>query len=69
MEHIIELKEREVKEIHLALLYASDFNHGTSGHLAYCTIAALAYEVGFFLNEDGTLNVPDAVRIEESKHA
>lgn len=31
--------EREAKEINFALMYASAFNHGTSGHMEYTVIA------------------------------
>lgn len=34
--------ERQRKEISLAEVYATDFNHGTTGHNAYILIARLA---------------------------
>lgn len=65
MKHTLELTKREISEIHLALIYSMDFNHGTSGHLGYTTLAALAWEIGFFIQEDGSLFAPDTVVVTD----
>ena len=36
------LTERQIKETEFAIHYAANYGHGTSGHLGYMTIAALA---------------------------
>lgn len=36
------LSEREILEIHLAIVYASHFHHGTTGHNQLMIIAKLA---------------------------
>ena len=40
------LSEREIQEVRFAMTYYHDFNHGTSGHLAYTVIAKLAEKLG-----------------------
>lgn len=37
-----ELEPRQLQEVRLAIAYVRDFAHGTSGDLAYRTIARLA---------------------------
>jgi hypothetical protein len=37
-----DLQERNRKEVELAQMYENRFNHGTSGHLAYTTMAIMA---------------------------
>ncbi len=37
------LTEREQQEVYLANTYVADFNHGTSGHLAYTVIDKLSH--------------------------
>lgn len=37
-----QLDIRQRKEVELAQLYVGQYNHGTSGHLAYITLARLA---------------------------
>lgn len=41
----LELTERELNEISLALVYEELYNHGTSGHMAYVVIAKLARHI------------------------
>lgn len=36
------LTDRQVKEINFSINYVANYGHGTSGHLGYTTIAALA---------------------------
>jgi hypothetical protein len=36
------LEHRQMQEIEFARVYATKFNHGTSGHMAYMIIAKLA---------------------------
>lgn len=45
----MELTERELKEIQLALYYESDLAHGTDGHNRIILLAKLARHVGFEL--------------------
>lgn len=37
-----ELDERQLKELKLAIIYAEDFHHGTTGHNQLMLIAKLA---------------------------
>jgi hypothetical protein len=44
---VLELTERELKEIKHALFYVNDCNHGTTGHNQLVLIAKLAWHLGF----------------------
>lgn len=43
----MELTERELKEVRLALFYESECNHGTAGHNRLLLIAKLARALGY----------------------
>lgn len=45
-------EERMRKHIQFALKYADDFNHGAPGHLDLLTIATLARQLSFALDEE-----------------
>ena len=49
---VLELTERELKEIKHALFYVNDCNHGTVGHNQLGLIANLATHLGFSLEID-----------------
>lgn len=51
--------QRELKEIHLALAYATpQFSHGTDGHNRLLLLARMARLAGFTLSEAGDLALP-----------
>lgn len=45
-------EERMRKHIQFALKYADDFNHGAPGHLDLLTIATLARQLSFALDQE-----------------
>lgn len=52
------LNERQIKEMYLALFYAEKLGHGTDGHNRLILIAKLARQLGFerrgeYLYQDG----------------
>lgn len=57
---LLEMTERELKEIHHALYYARNLAHGTLGHNQLLIIAKIATHLGFKL-EGTTLRTPDNV--------
>lgn len=70
---VLELTEREVKEIKHSLFYAYECNHGTSGHNQLILIAKMARHLGFMIRvsdqdaPDGTpwtdVELPDGVSV------
>lgn len=58
----LSLTERELREIHHALWYATFGNHGTVGHNMLIIIAKMARYQGFYLiDEDSELVYPSYV--------
>lgn len=49
---VLELTERELKEIKHALFYVNDCNHGTTGHNQLVLIAKLAVRLYFGIEMD-----------------
>lgn len=45
---MLELNDREQKEVMLAQVYATNFAHGTAGHNSYMTLAKVARQAGYF---------------------
>lgn len=62
MDPIYEYTERELKEIHLAMVYASYFRHGTAGHNGYMVLAKVAQQAGFGMDEYDKLSIPFNVK-------
>lgn len=69
----LQITQRELKEIHLAMLYSVEFNHGTDGHNRLNLVAKFAIDKGFMLVNSGEgveVRVPPGVTvIEEPKRA
>lgn len=57
---------RELKEIELAIIYTTGFNHGTDGHNRLNLIAKMALWEGFSYNPASGLIVPPYVAVEEA---
>jgi hypothetical protein len=55
---MLELTERELKEIKHALFYVNDCNNGTTGHNQLVLIAKLAIHLGFSLHIDDLIKSP-----------
>lgn len=66
----LKITQRELKEIHLAMLYSSTFNHGTDGHNRLNLIAKFAIDKGFMLVNTGEgmeVRVPANVDVVEDR--
>lgn len=57
----VPLSAREAQEIELAQQYVRNFNHGTSGHMAYTVIAKLALALGMKPGDA----LPDTLVVDE----
>lgn len=57
------ITERELKEIHLCCLYLLKFRHGTAGHNQMMIIGKMADHLGFRLDENGGIVVPEGVEV------
>ena len=63
----MELTERELSEIKLALFYKRECGHGTAGHNRLMLIAKMATGLGIELNGD-TLVIPYSINIEDKRN-
>lgn len=58
----VPISSRELQEIKLAQDYVKNYNHGTSGHLAYTVIAKLMLALG---NKPGDDGLPSELMVDE----
>lgn len=57
----VPVSAREAQEMALAMEYATKYNHGTSGHMAYIVIAKLLLALGWKIGDP----LPDVLVIDE----